>query len=449
MNKNDIISIKITDSATDGSGIGKYEGMAVFVPQTAVGDIAEVKIVKLKKSYAYGKLINLLEPSCDRIENDCPHSKGCGGCVYRHISYEAETRIKSNRVSETMMRIGGSEFSGQPILSGQEKRYRNKAQYPISSGGRVGFFAPRSHRVVEIEDCLIAPAEFSRIAAVFEKFLSDHKISVYNEEAHSGLVRHLYIRKGFKTDEIMVCVVINGDALPYREELVKRLKKELSERLKSVVININRCQTNVILGDKNICIYGQEYITDILCGIKVRLSPHSFYQVNRDMAECLYKKAEEYARPLGKKILDLYCGAGTIGLSMAKNAESVIGVEIVPEAVRDARFNAEANGIKNARFICADAALAARQLRDEGESVDVVILDPPRKGCAPELLKIVANEFSPERVVYISCDVATLARDTKILSELGFELQEYTPVDLFPRTAHVETVALLSRQKVN
>lgn len=447
MQKNKEITLQITDITNDGSGVGRYEGMAVFVPLTAVGDIAKVKILKVKKTYAYGKLIELITPSEDRIENDCPHFSKCGGCAFRHISYNAECKYKTNKVYEAVKRIGGVDLKPQPIISNTPDRYRNKAQYPVSQSGGVGFYAFHSHRIIECDDCVLQPQIFSQITAVTSEWIKENNISIYDETLHKGLLRHIYIRKAEQTNEIMVTLVINGQSLPFAESLAEKLKTVCGEDLKSFGININKENTNVILGDICKTLYGSDYITDILCGVKVRLSPLSFYQVNHTMAQKLYEKAKEYAKPQGKNIIDLYCGAGTIGLSMANDAKSIIGVEIVPEAIQDAVFNAKNNGIENARFICADASSAAEQLAKEKIVADTVIVDPPRKGCAKEVIEIIANNFKPQSVVYVSCDPATLARDIKIFGELGYELKEYTPADLFPRTSHIETVALLSRQK--
>ncbi len=443
MKKNDEIILKITDVTNEGSGVGKYEGMAIFVPLTAIGDTAKVKILKVKKNYAFGKVLEVLEPSAQRIEPDCPVFNKCGGCVYRHINYKAECKLKENRVRETVKRIGGVDIEPQKILSGDNTDfYRNKAQFPIDSNGNAGFYAFHSHRIIPCNTCKLQPDIFGEIISVCENWIKEHNISVYDEGVHKGLLRHLYLRIAEATNEIMLTLVINGDEIPFVDLLIKELSLKFKE-IKSIQLNINKKDTNVILGDKCICLYGAEFITDILCGIKVRLSPMSFYQVNRKMAEALYKKAQEYADPCGKNILDLYCGAGTIGLSMANKAKNIIGVEIVPEAIEDAKFNAINNGIENSKFICEDATKAAESLAKEGIDTDVVIVDPPRKGCAEELINTIANKFSPERVVYVSCDVATLARDIKIFDSLGYKLIEYTPVDLFPRTAHVETVALL------
>lgn len=446
MQKNDEIILEITDVTKEGSGVGKYNGMAVFVPLTAAGDKARVKILKVKRNYSFGKLIEIIEPSADRITPDCPVFNKCGGCVFRHISYEAELNLKASKVYEVIKRIGGIDLKPQSILYGDNTdRYRNKAQFPVDLDGAAGFYAFHSHRIIPCCDCKLQPAEFTEIIKICEKWIAENNISIYNEESGKGLLRHIYLRKAEKTDEIMVTFVINGDSLPYADRLVSALNQAFDENLKSLQININKENTNVILGDKCKILYGDGYITDILCGVKVRLSPLSFYQVNRAMAEQLYKKAAEYAEPDGKNILDLYCGAGTIGLSMAREAKSIIGVEIIPEAVKDAEYNAQLNEIENARFICADAAKAAEELAKKNIKTDVVIVDPPRKGCSAEIIYTIAKRFSPERVVYVSCDPATLARDIKIFTELGYKLSEYTPCDLFPRTSHVETVALLKK----
>lgn len=443
MKKNDIIELEITDITHEGSGVGRYEGMAIFVPNTAVGDKIKAHILKVNKNYAFAKCDEILTYSQHRIDLDCGVFVRCGGCTLRHIDYKAEVSLKQNRVTQTMRRIGGATMDAQDIVYNEcPNRYRNKALYPVAEGGELGFYSHHSHRVVVCDDCLLHPEIFSAAGKIFTNFVNEYEISVYNEQSGKGLLRHFYLREGKLTGEIMVGVVINGNKLPYIEKLIDNLKAKLGDRLASVILNTNTIDTNVVLGDKNSCVYGREYIYDILCGVRVRISPHSFYQVNHDMAERLYKKAAEYAAPEGKNILDLYCGAGTIGLSMAKSAKSIIGVEIVDAAVEDAKINAKENGTQNARFICGDAAKAALQLKSEKITANVVILDPPRKGCDESLLNTVARDFAPERIVYVSCDVATLARDTAILEKTGYKLIEYTPCDLFPRTAHVETVAL-------
>lgn len=446
MYKNEEYILEITDVTADGSGVGKVDGMAVFVPLTAIGDKARVKILKVKKNFAYGKLISLIKPSNNREDNDCPCFNQCGGCVYRHINYETEKSLKQKKVYENIKRIGGIDMPPRPIVSHNPSRYRNKAQYPISADGKSGFYAFHSHRIISCSDCLLQPEIFSAITHAVTTWIKKNDISIYDENTHSGFLRHIYIRKAQKTDEIMVCLVVNGDILPESDFLIEKLISICGDNLKSLQININKKDTNVILGDKCKTIYGSEYITDILCGIKIRLSPLSFYQVNHTMAEKLYLKVREYANPKNKNIIDLYCGAGTIGLSMADLAKNIIGVEIVPAAVEDAKYNAELNNIKNARFICADAFQAAECLAKENIKVDTVIVDPPRKGCSENLIKTISTQFKPETVVYVSCDSATLARDIKIFDNNGYKLIEYTPFDLFPRTAHVETVCLLVRK---
>ena len=449
MQKNDELILTVTDYTTEGSGVAKSDGMAVFIPATAVGDTVKTKILKVKKSFAYGKALEIIAPSRDRIENDCPVFLQCGGCAFRHISYQSEAALKQKKVYECIKRIGGIDLQPKPIITGKTLRYRNKAQYPIAQNGEVGFYAFHSHRIIGCNDCLLQPSIFSEIAKETTDWIKENNISVYDETQNKGLLRHIYIRIAEKTGEIMFTAVINGNKLPHSEKIVEKLKAVCGENLKSVQININKEDTNVILGEKCEVIYGEKYITDILCGVKVRLSPLSFYQVNRDMAEKLYEKACEYAKPEGKNILDLYCGAGTIGLSMAKEAKSIIGVEVVPEAIEDAKVNAQNNQIENARFICSDATAAAQILAKEGIKPDTVIVDPPRKGCTEELIKTIAHEFTPQSVVYVSCDPATLARDLKIFKENGYDLVEYTPCDLFPRTSHVETVACLTRRLDN
>lgn len=446
MKKNDEIILNILDYTAEGSGVGKYEGMAVFVPLTAVGDTVRVKILKVKKTYAYGKVLEILESSNCRTENNCSAFSRCGGCVFRHISYDAELKAKENRVRETIKRIGGVDLKPEPIMFDKDSHYRNKAQYPVNEEGKAGFFATHSHRIIPNNNCRLQPVIFENLVKAVENWIEKYSISIYNEEKHQGLLRHIYIRQGEKTKEIMVVLVINGDTLPYMDELISCLKEIALDDLKSVQININKANTNVILGEKCVALFGSDYITDILCGVKIRLSPLSFYQVNHTMAEKLYRKVAEYGLVEGKTVLDLYCGAGTIGLSLANKAKKVIGVEIIPEAIKDAKFNAENNDIENAEFYCMDATEFAEKSAKENLKADVIVVDPPRKGITEELIDTIANKFKPSRVVYVSCDVATLARDIKIFEQKGYKLKEYTPADLFPRTSHCETVALLAKE---
>lgn len=447
VNKNDEFMLKITGYTSEGGGVGKYDGQAIFVENTAVGDEILCHIIKAKKNYAVGKVIKLIKPSKNRIEPECDCFKSCGGCSYGHITYEEELRLKEQKVKDAFTHIGGLSPKFMPIIpSPSTTRYRNKAQYPVKRENgilKIGFYAKKSHRVIDCDDCLLQPVEFSRIIEIIRSWINKFNITVYNEEIEMGLIRHIYLRKAFATGEIMVCVVANGAELPHSNRLVEALKDV--DGFKSLLLNTNTAKTNVVLGPTEKPIYGDGFITDILCGVKVKISPLSFYQVNHDGAQLLYNKAADYAAPSGKEdILDLYCGAGTIGLSMATKVKSLIGVEIIPEAIEDAKENALLNGISNARFICGDASLAAERLKSEGIAPQTVILDPPRKGCAKELLETVAD-ISPERIVYVSCDSATLARDAKHLEALGYTAIEVTPVDMFPRTAHVECVCLFKK----
>ncbi len=447
VNKNDEFKLKITGYTSEGGGVGKFNGQAIFVENTAVGDEILCHIIKAKKTYAIGKAVKIIKPSKSRIDPECESFKRCGGCSYAHISYEEELKLKAQKVIDAFRRIGGIYPDFKSIIPSPEtKRYRNKAQYPVRRENgilTIGFYAKKSHRVIDGSDCLLQPSEFTDIIEIFRKWINENNITVYSENTRLGLIRHIYLRKAFATGEIMVCAVINGNNIPESEKLIKPLKE--INGFKTLVVNINKENTNVVLGNTCINLYGDGYITDILCGVKIKLSPLSFYQVNRAGAELLYNKAAEYAMAEGNEdILDLYCGTGTIGLSMASKVKSVTGVEIIPEAIEDAKENAKLNGFSNIRFICGDAKDAAKVLKNEGIKPKTVILDPPRKGCAEELLKTV-SEIAPTKIVYVSCDPATLARDCARLKNLGYNVQEVTPVDMFPRTAHVESVALLKQ----
>ncbi|MBQ7637806.1 MAG: 23S rRNA (uracil(1939)-C(5))-methyltransferase RlmD [Clostridia bacterium] len=447
LKKNDVITLDITGITSEGSGVGRFGGMAVFVAGAAAGDKLETVIIKSKKNYAIGKIVKIITPSEDRTPSDCCVFPRCGGCVFRHMTYEAELKYKQQRVSDAFVRIGHIDVKVAPITGAPgPDRYRNKAQYPVEMVNgrlRTGFYAPFSHRVINCRSCLLQPEEFEGILGVICRWAEKYKISAYDEKTRSGLLRHIYLRKGFGTGEIMVCLVINGGKIYKKEQLVSELIKE-NKNIKTVLININTEDTNVILGSENEVLFGPGYIEDVLCGKRFRLSPLSFYQVNHDQAERLYEKAAEFAIGGGAKTLvDLYCGTGTIGLTMADKVERLIGVEIVPDAVKDAKINAKLNAAENTQFICADAAAAAKELKNRGIRPDAVILDPPRKGCDAELLKTVA-EMEPERIVYVSCDPATLARDCAALEALGYKVSEVCPFDMFPRTAHCEVVASLT-----
>ncbi len=451
LSKNQIIEVNIESISSEGSGVAKSdEGMTLFIPDTAVGDRIKAKVLKVKKTHGFAKVEEIITPSPDRITPVCGVSRQCGGCVYSHITYEAELKAKEKRVQDALQRIGGIDPLMRPIVGAESPEgYRNKAQIPVGLDAegnvRMGFFSRHSHRIVECDNCMLEPRCFHEASRVLREYVKKYGVSVYDEVNHKGLLRHLYLRFGEKTGELMICVVVNGGGLPFEKELCEMFLSALPET-KTILINSNKEKTNVVLGKNFRILFGSGTITDELCSLKFILSPQSFYQVNRNQAEVLYSIAKKYAElKESDTLLDLYCGTGTIGLSMADSCNSLIGVEIVPEAIENAKNNAEANGVTNARFIAADAAEAAKKLEKEGIAPDVVILDPPRKGCQQELLQTVAD-MSPTRVVYVSCDAATLARDLKIFEELGYITEEVTPVDMFPRTAHVESVARLSRQ---
>lgn len=447
LTKNQKIKLDIDGMSTEGNGIGHYNGIAVFVPNSAIGDKLLVHIVKVKKTYAFGKIEEILESSHSRMDSDCPVSLRCGGCSYRHITYDAELKIKEKRVYDAFTRIGHIEPPMSDIIGSKSiNRYRNKAQFPVSFSNelQIGFYAINSHRIVPCKDCKLQPQIFTDILNIVEAWISENNISIYNEVTKKGLLRHIYIRRGEESGEIMVCLVINGNGIPKQDLLINALVDKIAN-LKTIVLNINKADTNVIVGDKCVPLIGDGYIHDTLCGLTFRISPLSFYQVNAPQAEILYEKAAEYAelKP-ADVLLDLYCGTGTIGLSMAHLVKKLVGVEIIPEAIEDAKLNAAANGIANAEFICGDAKEAAKALNKSGLAPDVVLVDPPRKGLTPELIQTI-DGMSPRRIVYISCDPATLSRDAADFISRGYQIKEVTPVDMFPRTAHVETVCLLSK----
>ena len=448
LKKNDLIKLDIESITIEGNGIGKFEGMIIFVPNAGLNDKLLVKILKVKKNYAYAKIEEILFRSEDRIDIDCDVYLKCGGCRLRHISYEAELKIKEKKVRDSLERIGKIfDAKINPIVGAKNLNfYRNKAQIPIGKNSNgdyiLGFFAPNTHRIVECSSCFLQPLEFNNIMKIFLRWLNLVKPSVYDEKTGIGLLRHLYLRKAQKTNEIMVCIVINGNNLPKSEELIKLLIDN-EPNIKSICVNVNKEKTNVILGKKTFVIYGREYIEDVLCGLKFRISPESFYQVNRDQAEKLYGIARKYAN-LKKTdtLFDLYCGTGTIGLTMAGDCKNLLGVEIVPKAIENARKNAFINDIKNAKFICEDV----KNLKIADLKPDVVVIDPPRKGCSIDLINAISY-MAPKRLVYVSCDPSTLARDLNLFMEKDYEIIEVTPVDMFPRTGHVETVVQLVRKK--
>ncbi len=451
--KNDEIMLDITALTSQGSGVGHFDGFAVFVEGAAVGDRLLAHIIKVKSTYAVGVIRQLLRPSRDRVTPACPVAERCGGCSFQHISYAAECEHKRLRVQDALQRIGSFDLTVDEFLTTPHtEHYRNKAQYPIALGadGRtcVGFYAKRSHRIVDCRVCALQPPEFSALLDIIVRWAAEYGVSIYDEERGKGLLRHIYLRKGFATGDVMVCLVVTDRNVPHTDALTEALLAQ-NEHIKSVVLNVNAARTNVVLGSKCHTVFGSDYITDTLCGLTFQLSPLSFYQVNPAGAEILYRKAADLAALTGEEtVLDLYCGTGTIGLSMAHKAKHVIGVEIIPQAIENAKENAKRGGIENAEFFCADAAQAAAKLLENGTAPDVVILDPPRKGCSTDTLQAVAA-MGPDRIVYVSCDPATLARDCKTLQALGYTLKTAVGVDMFPRTVHVETVVLLCRKHID
>ena len=449
MKKNDIVEIEITALSSECSGIGKKDGMVIFVPFSAIGDKLEVKILKVNKTYCYGKIERIITPSPDRVTPDCPVYTKCGGCSLRHISYEAQLRAKEQFVKDAFTRIGGLSPEFLPIIRNTNiNGYRNKLQIPIGTdkdGNLIaGFYAFHSHRIVPCEKCLLQPDIFLKITADFLKISTGLNLTAYDETTHKGILRHLYLRKGYYSGEICLCIVVAKN-VPEIKILSDRLLEKYPEIVSSV-INVNNRDTNVILGDEEIVLTSKNYICDIMCKIAVNIAPKAFYQVNTPCAEQLYSSACDFAEPKDKTVLDLYCGAGTIGLSMARTAKKIIGVEIVPEAIENAKQNALANGITNCEFICADAAEAARILHSRNLRPDVIMVDPPRKGCGRDACEQIAA-FSAPRIVMVSCNAATAARDCACFAELGYSTDKCVAVDMFSGTNHVETVVLLSHKK--
>lgn len=445
--KNDDIKLNIEAMTSEGSAVAHYNGIAVFVRGAVPGDEIIAHIIKTSKSYCIGIIKDIVKYSPSRIKSDCPVSQKCGGCSFRNMTYDEELKYKKSRVADAITRIGHLDVPVNDVIGADEiNHYRNKAQYPVAiCDGELfaGFYAYKSHRIIPCNDCLLQANDFGEILNAFSKWVEVSNITSYNENTGKGLLRHIYLRKAFATNEVMACAVINGNSLPNEQLLVDELTK--FDNVKSICVNINKQKGNVILSDKTKVIWGSETITDVLLGKKFVISPNSFYQVNHNQCERLYSKAIEYAGLTGEEtVIDLYCGAGTIGLSMADNAKKVFGVEIIPQAIENAKINAKINGVENAEFFCGDAFDLAKELENRNIKPDVVVLDPPRKGCQKELFDVIEN-MSPNRIVYVSCDSATLARDLEILKDKGYTTQEVTPVDMFPRTPHVEAVAKLLR----
>ena len=456
LQKNQLLTLRIERLSNDGSGVAhSSEGEAVFVPGTAPGDEAQVRIVKDCGRYAFGILDKLLTPSPDRIPVDCAVAGPCGGCSLRHLDYAAELRAKQESVADAFRRIGGLDVPVLDALPSPEvDRYRNKVQFPVGrdkdGAPCIGFYAGRTHRIVPCPDCKLQPGVLNDIGNTLCAFFAAHGIQPYDEERGKGLVRHIFLRRGAHSGQIMVCLVCTRPKLPHSDELVALLREKFRD-IATILINVNAKKTNVILGEESVTLYGPGCIEDTLCGVPVRLGPLSFYQVNTLAAERLYGVAAEYAQlEPDDVLLDLYCGMGTIGLSMAGHCRELIGVEIIPEAIDSAKANAARMGdavAAKSRFFCADAGEAAARLAAEGLRPDVIMLDPPRKGCDETTLSAVA-QMSPRRVVYVSCNPSTAARDAAWLGQHGYRAEKVQPVDLFPRTKHVETVLLLTKLNV-
>lgn len=472
MNKNDCFKLKITDMGVDGEGIGKYDGMTFFVKDALIGDEILARALKLKKNYGYARVEEILTPSPYRVEPRCPIHRQCGGCQIQALSYEKQLEFKGEKVRNNLLRIGGfSEEELDQVMEptvGMDEpyRYRNKAQFPVGKDKEgnliTGFYASRTHSIIPVTDCLLGVSENEEILVAMKNYMQKNHIEPYDEKTGKGLIRHVLIRFGFTTKEIMVCLIINGTKLPNQKELVDALTKV--DGMTSISFNVNTRNTNVILGDRTECIWGQSYITDYIhlregkdftttdTAIAYRISPQSFYQVNPEQTEKLYSLALEYAGLTGQEsVWDLYCGIGTISLFLAQKAKQVYGVEIVPQAIEDARNNASINGITNAEFFVGKAEEVLPEFYESHKSKDdtmsrpdVIVVDPPRKGCDRLCLDTILK-MQPARVVYVSCDSATLARDLRILCDGGYELKKVRPVDQFAHTGHVETVVLLSK----
>lgn len=445
--KNTVHTLDITSYTAEGMGVARLEGRVIFVPRTIRGEKWWVRLEKVNKNIAWGRGVELLIPSPERVEPDCPLFGKCGGCQFRHMTYAEELRAKGQRIVDALERVGHVKLDLPPVLEAEVPlRYRNKVQFPVSQGKQglsIGYYRPRSHDVLDTPDCLLQPEAVTRLRRAFKGWMEEYQIPAYEERSCRGLVRHLYVRTN-RQGESLACVAANGDKLPHAKALADTLRRT-EPGLAGVVLNVNTRETNVILGDQYDTLWGREWLEEELCELTFRLSVPSFFQINRDQAERLYSVALDFARLTGTEtVLDLYCGIGTISLVLAQRAGKVIGAEIVPQAVEDAKGNAQRNGVANAEFFCGDAGAVVQKLADEGVCPQVVCVDPPRKGLSPEVPALLAG-MAPERIVYVSCDPATLARDAGRFVNLGYQAVKAQGVDLFPGTSHVETIVLLQR----
>ncbi len=447
LTKNQIYTARITDYTAEGQGVAHVEGCAVFVPHAIFGELCQIRITKAAKTWAAGEIVKIEEVSPHRVNRECPVGKKCGGCVFQHMDYTEECRLKAERVRQALNRLGGESLESVELLPAPHTHYyRNKAQYPVAPSKKgaavAGFYQEGTHDIVATPRCGIVPEEMDKIRDMVVAWMNYYRVPAYAEKTGKGLVRHIYVRKGWVSGEILVCLVVNGDKLPRHRELTEKLKAVPG--FKTLVLAVNTRPGNAILGDRFIPLYGPGWIQDALMGKTFRLSPRSFYQVNHDQAEHLYALAIQEANiQKTHRVLDLYCGVGTITLAMAEAAGHVIGVEIEPQAVEDARENAQRNGVSNVEFFCGDAGKAALELEARGERPDVVVVDPPRKGMSMDAIEAICR-MSPEKLVYVSCDPATLARDVGILKERGFQVQSVKAVDMFPRTHHVESIVCMT-----
>lgn len=437
-------TVTVENWASDGSGVARIGGLAVFVKGGIVGETCVIEIEHLGHSAAWAHMVELLAPAPGRIVPDCPHFGACGGCQLRHMDYATELAFKRQKVSDALTRIGGLAVDVPPVLGAAETGgYRNKAQFPVGPGPRVGFYRERSHQVVDVDGCALQSPAANSLAAALRGWMKEFGVPAYDEKNREGLVRHLFVRSNAAGD-CLAAVVVNGSALPHEDALVDALRAA-APSLAGVVLNENRRDTNVVFGPGWRTLWGADTLADTLRGVAFRLSVPAFYQVNHAQTEVLYALGSEFAALTGTEtLLDLYCGTGTIGLTMAGRCKSLLGAEIVPQAVEDAKENAVRNGVNNARFLCADAAAVAAELARTGEAIDVAVVDPPRKGLAPQVVESLL-QIAPRRIVYVSCDPATLARDLKLLSA-AYTVERVQAVDLFPRTFHVETVVKLERK---
>ncbi len=450
INKNDVIEVTFEDLTHEGAGVAKVDGFPLFVPNGLPGEEAKIKIVKVKKGYGYGRILELYKKSPDRIEPACPIYKQCGGCQLQHLSYEAQLKFKQKQVKEVLTRIGHLEnITVHPVLGMTDPwKYRNKSQVPVGEieGGLVaGFFQQRSHTIINMEECLIQAEENDRVVQGVKRIAEKFGMRAYNEETHSGTLRHIVTRYGRKTKDVMVVLITRTEEFQHKDKIINGIQ-EAFPQVKSIIQNINSKRTNVIFGDKTKVLWGDEYLYDSIGDIQFAISARSFYQVNPEQTKVLYDKALEYADLTGNEtVIDAYCGIGTISLFLAQKAKKVYGVEIVPEAIEDAKRNAKLNGMNNVEFEVGKSEEVIPAWHEQGISADVIVVDPPRKGCDTELLETIIK-MKPKRVVYVSCNPGTLARDLRILEDGGFKTIEVQPVDMFPHTAHIENVAVLELQ---